>query len=89
MTPEQLEQSLTIIARHAKDLREAGIVGRLTIGEISFELADAEPPAHADGRPDGHGNPIDDGDTYGGAVPRRRVQAYADEDDFEDDHDQE
>jgi hypothetical protein len=83
MTAEQLEQVLSVVANKAKSLRDVGIVGRVTVGDISFELADAEPATPADSHRDGAGNPIDDGDTYGGSVPRRRVQAYAD-DEFDD-----
>jgi len=80
-----LEEVLITIARQALALREAGVVGRVTVGEVSFDLAGAEPPPVALPQPadDGQGNPLDDPDTYGGQVPRRRGADQPDKDDEE------
>jgi hypothetical protein len=71
MTGKQLEEHLTTIAAKAKALRDAGVVGRLTIGDVSFELADVMlPPAPQQGGE--QSNPIDDADTFGGTMPERK-----------------
>lgn len=79
MTAKDLEDTLAVIATKAKALRDAGVTGPVAIGDISFEIASAnvaetEVPAT---------NPIvveqplpaiDDADTYGGHIPKRRVR---------------
>lgn len=76
MTAEELDEALAAIARRAKELRDAGVVGQIAIGDIEFELAGPdEAPLQAVTSPagdDGRGSPIDDPETYGGAVPSRR-----------------
>jgi hypothetical protein len=47
MTAKDLEDTLAAIATKAKALRDAGVVGPVTIGDISFELARSEAPAPA------------------------------------------
>jgi hypothetical protein len=75
VTANDLDETLATIERRAKGLRDAGVIGRVTIGDITFELDALEPaplmplqqsaPQEKD--------PLDDGDTFGtGAVPKRR-----------------
>ena len=67
-----LEETLALSAKKAKDLRDAGVVGRVIVADVSFELAPSEPPAAAivDDAPST--DPLDDKDTFGGQIPRRR-----------------
>lgn len=71
MKPKDLEEQLTVIASKAKALRDSGVVGRLTIGDVSFELADFIPPAttQQDNQPQ---RELDDPDTFGGQMPERK-----------------
>lgn len=75
MTAKELEETLTTIATKAKALREAGVVGRVTIGDISFALEGGVQPLpvptqeQADDEPTGD---LDDPDTFGGQMPHRR-----------------
>ncbi len=82
MTAKQLEEHLDAITKKAKDLRDAGVTGRVTIGDISFELAVAETaeagPTQAPAAEPA--NPLDDRDTYGGRMPRRRGAPPIEED---------
>lgn len=76
ITADELEKTLTVIAAKAKSLREAGIFGRLTIGDVAFDLSDvAEPgPAAATAPEPSSTDPFNDPDTYAsGHVPTRRV----------------
>lgn len=69
---DSLEETLATIAAKAKSLRDAGVVGRVTVGEVSFALADPEALTSI---PSGHeprGNLLDDPELYGGHVPERR-----------------
>jgi hypothetical protein len=80
MTNKQLEETLATLAAKAKDLRQAGVT-RVAIGDIELELAEPEPPpapppvderqpkSEDDGR---RRSAIDDPDTFGGEIPRRR-----------------
>lgn len=70
MTGKQLEEHLTTIAAKAKALRDAGVVGRVTIGDVSFELADVLPPPAPQSVDDQRA--LDDPDTFGGAMPERK-----------------
>ena len=83
----KLEETLTIIATKAKDLRVAGITGRVSVGDVHFDLDAAEqaapillPPTSEQKQ---ETNPLDDAETYGGEMPRRRGadQATETEDD--------
>jgi hypothetical protein len=81
MTAKDLEDTLAAIATKAQALRDAGVVGPVTIGDVSFELARSEAPAPTisplpgeQGPPVEHGNLLDDPATYGGDIPRRRVR---------------
>lgn len=75
MTAKELDEALAAIARRAKDLREAGVVGQVSIGEIEFELAASEPaqPVMVQPGDESRGSPLDDPATFGGDdIPRRR-----------------
>lgn len=76
---KDLDETLATIARQAKALRDAGVTGRVSVGLISFELERAEPPpappVQAEQAPAESSDPLDDGATYGGHVPRRRVRS--------------
>lgn len=65
MTTKDLDEALTTIAAKAKALRDAGVIGRVTIGEISFDLSDATPSAVTLSRDGVESDPIDDGATFG------------------------
>ena len=67
-----LEETLALIAKKAKDLRDAGVVGRVIVADVSFELAPNEPPAAAIVDDTPPTDPLDDKDTFGGRIPRRR-----------------
>jgi hypothetical protein len=72
VTVDDLGRTLKTIAEHATALRESGVTGVVWIGDIRFSLSGVDPspmPAAAEDLP---GNPLDDGDTYGGHVPQRR-----------------
>lgn len=73
MTGKQLEEHLTVIAAKAKGLRDAGVVGRVTIGDVSFELAEVIVQQQPTGEQQEHTNPLDDPATYGGQMPQPRV----------------
>ncbi len=74
MDAKQLDETLTTIANRAKALRDSGVVGRVSVGDVSFDLASPEPvpavPVMA--TQDNIGSPLDDPDTYGGHLPQRR-----------------
>lgn len=70
MTSHELADLLTVIAVRAKDLRDAGVVGEITIGEVRFQLG--EPPVEISPTEDEPVAPLDDEDTFGGEMPRRR-----------------
>lgn len=73
MNPKDLEDTLAAIAGKAKALREAGVSGPVTIGDVSFELDGPEPAAPVMAQPQEQDlPPIDDPETYGGFVPHRR-----------------
>lgn len=79
MTAKDLDEQLKTIAARAKELRDAGVIGRVTIGDIKFELVGAEPPAPAS-QHDEPTNPIDDPETYGGHLPQPRWASRPSED---------
>jgi hypothetical protein len=68
MSPDDLDKTLAAIALRAPALRDAGVTGRVTIGDIVFEL-DAPVPVP---QPTSDLPPVDDPDTYGGEMPQRR-----------------
>lgn len=74
MSAKDLDEQLKTIAARAKELRDAGVTGRIKIGDVSFELvgADPAPPPAQDEEPK---NPLDDADTYGGYIPQPRWAA--------------
>lgn len=78
MDAKQLEETLAAIASKAKALRDAGVVGRLEIGEITFELAAVEPPRPVlvDAPVSGRGNAFEEPNTFGvdvdDDIPRRK-----------------
>jgi hypothetical protein len=73
MTGKELDDALGAIAKRAKDLRDAGVTGRISIGDVAFELSDPEPsPALAQSADESRGSPIDDPETFGGYLPSRR-----------------
>lgn len=81
MTATEFEQTLAVIATKAKDLRDAGISGRVSVGDVHFDLNPAEPAMIQLPRETEHeGNPLDDAETYGGEMPRRRGQPQETED---------
>jgi hypothetical protein len=87
MTAKQLAETLTTIAEKAKALREAGVVGRVQIGDVSFEVGELEQPAPVQTTQPSNGahstDAFEDPDTYGGYVPTRRrpeEQQFEDED---------
>ena len=72
MTPDQLDKTLSTIAARAKELRDAGVTGRIQVGDIAFDLGGGEPPsvpAHPEQEP---ANPLDDPATFGGRMPQPR-----------------
>jgi hypothetical protein len=71
MKAKDLEEQLATIAAKAKALRDAGVVGRVTIGDVSFELADIIPTPLPQSDTD-QGSALDDPDSYGGSVPERK-----------------
>lgn len=85
MTTKQFEETLTMLVGKAKALRDVGVVGQVSIGNVSFCLAPSEsaPTALQTQHDDGRGNALDDPATYGGYVPHRRgsEEAEADEPD--------
>lgn len=88
MTAKDLEDTLAAIANKAKALREAGVRGAVSIGDVHFVLADDVPPIDAAaGGPilatlqEERFAPIDDPDTYGGVIPtRRKPKMFSDND---------
>jgi hypothetical protein len=75
MLAKDLDDTLKTIAARAKELRDAGVVGRVTIGDIAFELDAPEPqPAVTVQLSDkGEVDPLKDPDTFGtDGVPKRR-----------------
>jgi hypothetical protein len=68
MSPDDLDKTLAAIALRARDLREAGVTGRVTIGDIVFELDAPVPVQPSQPEPD----PLDDPTTFGGEMPQRR-----------------
>lgn len=76
MTAKQLEETLTTIATAAKSLRDAGVTGLVTVGDVSFsvEASEAVPAAatHAAPATPEFGSALDDPDTFGGYVPQPR-----------------
>lgn len=91
MTASELAETLTVIADKAKALRDAGVVGRIEVANISFEIGEAFAPT-GPMHEDAPGNPLDDKDTYGGFIPTRRVRheeapasTESDEDENDDD----
>ncbi len=85
MDAKQLEETLAAIANKAKSLRDAGVVGRVSIGDVSFDLTDAQPAAAmtpvVTTQDDGSGNALDDPETYGGYIPQPRGAQRPPEDD--------
>lgn len=74
MTAKDLDDTLKTIAANAKALRDAGVVGQVTIGEVTFCLEGGGPPPmplgeRQDDEPTGD---LDDPDTFGGQMPQRR-----------------
>lgn len=74
MTASELAEKLTVIADKAKALRDAGVVGRVDVDGVSFELGEAALPAGPQFE-EAPGTPLDDKDTYGGFIPQRRVRS--------------
>lgn len=73
MTAKDLSETLTAIADLTKALRDAGVVGRVHVGDVSFEIGEqlsSAPATQHDAQPQ---NPLDDPDTFGGFIPQRRV----------------
>jgi hypothetical protein len=74
-----VKDTLSAIVESAKALREAGVVGRVQIGDVSFELA--LPASDIRTVQDGSdGDPLNDPATYGGFIPRRRMPEPAADD---------
>ncbi len=72
VTPQELEATLAIIAAKAKPLRDAGIMGRVSVGDVHFDLTGESPLVPLPQGTEEPANPIDDADTYGGEMPRRK-----------------
>ena len=70
MSPEDLDKALAAIAANAKTLRDAGVVGRVTIDAVSFELADTMHLQPMQQQPE---HVLDDPETFGGFIPQRRM----------------
>ena len=82
MTAKDLDETLATIAKRAKDLRDAGVFGRVTIGDVEFEIAGPEPelPMVIQQAGPENSSPLDDADTFGADdVPRRRKPLSHDE----------
>jgi len=77
MTNADLEDRLKLIAKLAPELRKAGVVGKVAIGDVAFELDPLDPglieaPSEPTTTPDKPDDAMRDPDLYGGEVPRRR-----------------
>jgi hypothetical protein len=80
MTAQDLEQTLTIIEARAKGLRAAGITGRVSVGDVHFELEAAGLPlVPVTTSQATEVNALDDAETYGGLMPKRRERQPEDE----------
>lgn len=84
MTAKELGEALTMIAEKAKPLRDAGVFGRVRIGDVEFEVCDIASPQSAPAVPEAPVNALDDGDTYGGFVPQRKRPPQATEEESDD-----
>ena len=78
MTAKDLGETLAVIADKAKALRDAGVVGRVTVDGVSFEVGElvareATGAAPATNENEAPANVLDDPDLYGGFVPQRRA----------------
>jgi len=90
MKATDLEKTLETIVKQAPALRKAGVAS-LSVGTVTISLVPPDPPQTAgmDGEAESDRDPIDDGDTYGGEVPRRKgrrdreLRDDDDDDDFE------
>jgi len=71
---EDLDKTLRAIAVNAKALREAGVYGRVTIGDITFELDAPTAAVEVTRQPDKiESDPLNDPATYGAdSVPQRK-----------------
>ena len=73
MTAQELAEKLKTIADVAPALRDAGVLGRVIVDGVAFEVCEAAvaaPLTDQSGEPPT--NPLDDPDLYGGHVPQRR-----------------
>lgn len=86
MTANELAEKLTTIADKAKALRDAGVVGRVSVDGVSFELADNAPAPTLTAQHDDSLADIDHPDTYGGFIPQRR-RGFGEESATDDDAD--
>jgi hypothetical protein len=65
--PNELEQTLSTIAKMAPELRRAGVRGQVTAGDVSFEIAPDDPQPATD-KPKAEEtavDPMNDPKTYG------------------------
>lgn len=74
MTAAELAEQLTVIAGQTKALRDSGVIGRVNVGDVSFEIGEALAPAEPN-QEAAPSNPLDDPDTFGGHIPQRRVRS--------------
>lgn len=82
MTAKDLDDTLVTIAKRAKDLREAGVFGHVTVGDVEFDVASPEPvlPLVIQRSGPEEPSPLDDAATYGSdEVPKRRKALSHDE----------
>lgn len=66
VTRDQAEALLELAAEHAPKLYAAGIRGRVTVGELSFEVVeDADAEVENEATPEPISDPLDDPETFG------------------------
>jgi hypothetical protein len=80
---DDLDARLALIAKHAPLLRAAGVMA-VSIGDIDFSLAPADPPVAETktntATPDDPDDPLKDPATCGGRLQRRRGERPVEED---------
>lgn len=85
MTAKDLGEQLDMIAGKTPALRAAGVIGLVTIGDVSFVVGDVANTATTTNEAGPPASALDDPDTFGGFIPQRRVPKPTVEDDATDD----
>lgn len=79
MNPQQFDEILKSIVANAKGLRESGISGRVVVFGVEFNLTEPEPLMPVQPSTNSDIDPLNDEDTFGGEMPRRRTMPRAHE----------